>query len=42
MPEPLDADGRFATYLGIVPFGGPALTDDPRPAGVPAPAGLTG
>ena len=40
--EPLDADGSFAACPGIIPFGGPALTGDPRPASVPAPAGLTG
>jgi hypothetical protein len=40
--EPLDAGGRFATCPGIVPFGGLVLTEDPRPASVPAPAGPTG
>jgi hypothetical protein len=40
--EPLDAAGKFRACPGIVPFGAPTLTGDPRPASVLAPAGLTG
>jgi hypothetical protein len=42
MSEPLDADGRFAACSGSNPFCGPVLTAEPRPASLPAPAGLTG
>jgi len=40
MSEPLDAVGGFAACPAIVAFGGPVLTGEPRPASVPAPAGL--
>jgi hypothetical protein len=38
----LDADDGFAACSGTIPFGGPVLTGEPRPASVPVPAGLTG
>ena len=42
MSKPLDVDDGFAACPGIIPFGGPVLTGEPRPASVPAPARLTG